>query len=184
MRLAICKKYHPAYNEEKFPLGCPLCNNSYDKIMNPRRPSFDDIYMHMALMMAHRSTCSRAQVGCIIVTQDNQKVLSVGYNGGPKGLFNECQSLEPGKCGHLHAEINALIKANYSDAAPKKAYVTSSPCSACATALINGGIQEVIYYSLYRDSTGVRLLLEAGIKVRKHVPTWDPPRSVPVEQDG
>jgi dCMP deaminase len=72
------------------------------------RPSFDDIYMHMALMMAHRSTCSRAQVGCIITTIDNQRVLSVGYNGGPKGLWNECQSDEPGKCGHLHAEDMGL----------------------------------------------------------------------------
>ena len=147
------------------------------------RPSFDDIYMHMALMMAQRSTCSRSQVGCLIVTKDNQKVLAVGYNGGPKGLFNDCLSNEPGKCGHLHAEVNALIKTNYSDAAPKKAYVTSSPCTACATALINGDIREVIYCNLYRDDGGLRLLEQAGVAVRQHVPAWDPPRRVPVEPD-
>jgi dCMP deaminase len=137
----------------------------------------------MALMMAHRSTCSRAQVGCIITTIDNQRVLSVGYNGGPKGLWNECQSDEPGKCGHLHAEINALIKATYGDAAPKKAYVTSSPCLACATALINGDIQEVIYHTPYRDDSGLRLLEQAGIKVRQHVPTWYPPRDLSIVKD-
>lgn len=145
------------------------------------RPSFDDIYMHMALMMAHRSTCRRSQVGCIITTMDNQRVVSVGYNGGPKGLWNDCLSDEPGKCGHLHAEINALIKASYGDGSEKKAYVTTSPCLACATALINGGIQEVIYFSRYRDDSGLKLLEEAGLKVRQHIPTWDPPRCVSVQ---
>lgn len=148
------------------------------------RPSFDDIYMHMALMMAERSTCRRSHVGAVIVTQDNQKVLAVGYNGGPKGLWNDCLSDEPGKCGHLHAEINALIKSNYSDAAPKKIYVTSSPCLACATAIVNGDIREVIYHTLYRDDSGLRLLEQAGLKVRQHVPAWDPPRSLPVVKDG
>lgn len=142
------------------------------------RPSFDDIYMHMALMMAQRSTCRRSQVGCIITTEDNQKVLSVGYNGGPKGLWNDCLSDEPGKCGHLHAEINALIKATYGDGTKKKAYVTTSPCVACATALINGDIQEVIYHTRYRDDSGLRLLEEGRIKVRQYIPAWDPPRRV------
>jgi dCMP deaminase len=143
------------------------------------RPDFDDIYMLLALMIAQRSTCRRSQVGCVIVTQDNQQVLAIGYNGGPKGLWNDCLSDEPGKCGHLHAEVNALIKSNYSYASPKKAYVTTSPCLACATAIINGGIQEVVYHTRYRDDSGLRLLEEGGVKVRQHVPTWHPPRSVP-----
>jgi dCMP deaminase len=137
--------------------------------------------MHMALMLAQRSTCSRLQVGAVIATVDNQKVLAVGYNGGPKKLFNDCLSSEPGKCGHLHAEVNALIKSNYSDAAPKKIYVTSSPCFACATAIINGGIQEVVYHSFYRSDEGLQLLKQAGIEIKQHIPTWDPPRGVPVE---
>jgi len=147
------------------------------------RPSFDDIYMHMALMIAQRSTCRRSQVGCIIATQDNQKVLSLGYNGGPKGLFNDCISDEPGKCGHLHAEVNALIKATYGDGSKKKAYVTTSPCLACATALINGGVEEVIYHTKYRITDGLELLEQAGIKVRQYIPTWDPPRHIPINEN-
>lgn len=81
------------------------------------RPSFDDIYMRFTIDLARRSTCSRSRVGCIIVSEENDMPLSIGYNGGAKGEFNECLSSEPGKCGHLHAEINAIIKLNYRDAA-------------------------------------------------------------------
>ena len=121
--------------------------------------------MTFAHHLAQRSTCSRASVGCVVVTEDNHRVLSVGYNGGAKGVFNECVSDEPGKCGHLHAEINALVKMNYNEPAGKKAYVTLMPCFNCAVALINSGVKEVVYRSSYRLTDGVELLEKAGVKV-------------------
>jgi dCMP deaminase len=133
------------------------------------RPSFDQIYMDFACNLAKRSTCSRLQVGCVIVTVDNHRVLSVGYNGGAKGVFNDCLSSEPGKCGHLHAEINSLIKFDYNDPARKKMYVTYNPCFACSVAIINADIDEVIYLNEYRDMSGVELLQKAHVNVRKFV---------------
>lgn len=150
---------------------------------DPARPSFDDIYMEFAKLMARRSTCKRAQVGAVVVTSDNHRVLAVGYNGGARGLFNDCLSEEPGKCGHLHAEVNALIKTNYHDAAQKKIYVTSSPCFNCAVAIINAGIREVIFLEEYRDPSGLALLRDANIVTRKHAPQGVSPRDVHVDQD-
>lgn len=165
-------------------MPCPECHglggryvgedewNMYQKEVEvtQNRPSFDDVYMHMAQVMALRSTCGRAKVGALVVSSDNHRVLAVGYNGGPKGVYNGCLSDEPGKCGHIHAEINALIKTNYHDAAQKKIYVTSSPCYNCAVAIVNANIVEVIYHTAYRDPAGLELLTRAKIQTRQHVP--------------
>jgi dCMP deaminase len=102
----------------------------------------------------------------VVVTADNQKVLGVGYNGGPKGISNDCLSLEPGLCGHLHAEVNALIKADYTSPVSKKMYVTTQPCYQCAVAIINANISEVVYLHSYRLTEGLELLKTAGIKTR------------------
>lgn len=131
------------------------------------RPSWDEIWLTMAHHLALRSTCSRACVGCIIVSEDNHRVLAVGYNGGAAGVFNECQSTEPGKCGHLHAEINALIKLDYNEPGSKKAYVTMMPCFNCSVALVNAKIKEVVYKESYRDTSGIELLEKAGIRTRQ-----------------
>ena len=77
------------------------------------------------------------------------------------------ESLDPGQSGFLHAEINALIKSDYNNPVAKRMYVTLSPCRTCAKALINGGIDEVIYDDEYRDTSGLNLLRQAGISVRQ-----------------
>ena len=130
--------------------------------------------MRFAEDLSRRSTCRRSSVGCVIVSMDSSTVLGLGYNGGPKGLNNDCLSDEPGKCGHLHAEINALIKFNYRDSAEKKVYLTLSPCYNCAVALVNAGVSEVVFKKLYRDPAGVKLLEDAGVKVRE----FDPDRQI------
>jgi dCMP deaminase len=115
-----------------------------------RRPSLFDVMMGMAELVSKRSTCVRLQVGCVITNENLTSIEAFGYNGGARGLSNECESLEPGKCGHIHAEVNALIKCNYGTK-HKKMFVTHSPCKQCAKLLINAGIEEVYCKFLYRD---------------------------------
>jgi len=132
------------------------------------RTSWDDVWMSMAIIISTRSLDPRNKVGAIIVTSDNTQVLSVGYNGDQKGGNNQVESNEPGHSGFLHAEINALIKCDFNVHKSKKMYLTLSPCKMCAKAIINGGIDEVHYLEEYRDFSGVNLLKEAGLYVRKH----------------
>ena len=73
--------------------------------------------------------------------------------------------MEPGKSGFIHAEINALIKMDYNNPKPKTLYITLSPCTQCAKAIINGGIQRVVYLNEYRDKSGIDLLSQNGIEV-------------------
>lgn len=126
--------------------------------------------MGLAENLAKRSTCDRAQVGCVLITSDHCRVMSLGYNGGAKGLFNKCLSNDPGACCHCHAEINCLIKTDFSDKSPKIMYSTTASCFNCAVAIINASsIEEFVYLHDYRSDDGLELLKLAGISVRKYI---------------
>ena len=124
--------------------------------------------MKFAHTISLRSCDPRHQVGAIVVTGDNTQVLAVGYNGNYTGGPNEVESETPGESGMLHAEINALLKLDYNNPKFKTMYVTLSPCRMCAKAIINSGIDSVIYRDEYRDLSGVDVLTSAGIKVERY----------------
>jgi deoxycytidylate deaminase len=118
--------------------------------------------LEIAAVVAKRSTCSRLQVGAVL-TDLRMEQLWVGYNGGPKGGANECRWDTPGACGCLHAEINAIIKSP--GGVEKMAFLTCSPCPACAVALVNAHVLEVHYTEEYREpGAGKLILAEAGIR--------------------
>jgi dCMP deaminase len=125
--------------------------------------------MRFAYSIAERSYDPRCQVGAIVVTQDNTQVLAIGYNGNYAGGPNESESTEPGKSGMIHAEINALLKLDYNNPKSKRLYLTLSPCRMCAKAIINSGISDVVYDEEYRDISGIDLLCESGVSVRRYL---------------
>jgi dCMP deaminase len=43
------------------------------------------------------------------------------------------------------------------------AFVTDSPCIACAKLMINSGVTHVFFRRLYRDPSGAELLQSAGV---------------------
>lgn len=132
------------------------------------RPSWDDIWMDFAHLIADRSYDPRYKVGSVVVTDTNTQVLAIGYNGNYSGGPNEVESTVPGASGMIHAEINALLKLDYNNPNKKIMYLTLSPCRACAKAIINGGISEVVYCEEYRDTSSLEILKSAGVKVRQH----------------
>ena len=132
------------------------------------RPTWDQIWCEFSCMISKRSADPKHKVGVVIVTDDNTQVLSVGYNGDQKGGSNCRESLERGKSGFIHAEVNALIKCDYNHTKRKKMYMTLSPCDVCAKAIINAGIEEVIYLAVYPKSNGINILKNAGVMVRRH----------------
>jgi dCMP deaminase len=130
------------------------------------RPSFEEVYMEFAGLIARRSTCRRAQVGTVITTTDFRHVLAIGYNGNASGLPNTCDSDEPGNCGCLHSEDNAVINCEAPRSLEKYVFVTHSPCSICAKRLVNlGNVKKVFYREEYRDGSGLEILRRCGIPV-------------------
>ncbi len=133
-------------------------------VINPKRPTFADVYRELAKLMARRSTCSRLSVGAVITSHDHRYVYGVGYNGNASGLPNSCDSSTPGNCGCLHAEANAIINCRVERTAAKRLYLTDSPCLTCAKMIINlGGVTEVNYLREYRITAGLDALRAVGI---------------------
>lgn len=133
-----------------------------------KRPSFQKIYLELAQKLAERSTCHRLQVGTVITSTDFRKVLAVGYNGNATGLHNGCDRDEPGNCGCLHSEENAVINCDAPRFFEKIVFVTHLPCVQCAKRLINLGNVRAVYYGTdYRVRDSLELLKSVGILVEQ-----------------
>ncbi|MHB8612137.1 MAG: deoxycytidylate deaminase, partial [Candidatus Dormibacteraceae bacterium] len=136
----------------------------------PDRIPLEEVYMRMAEELAKRSTCARLQVGSVITTSDLTQVLGIGYNGNARGLPNRCDSTQPGSCGCIHSEQNALIKAG-AHLPGKVMFVSASPCVMCAKMIINTNVSRVYYREAYRDPAGLDVLQQAGVDV-VHYDRW------------
>lgn len=135
------------------------------------RPTWDNYFMDMARMAATRSTCDRAQIGCVLV-RDN-RMLTSGYNGSVSGL-DHCDDvghlMDNGHCVRtLHAEQNAIGQAAMHGIAIKgaTAYVTHFPCTLCAKMLINVGVWRVVYLHDYANGRGDEFFKLARIQIEQ-----------------
>jgi dCMP deaminase len=116
-----------------------------------------ELFVEMAHLVAHRGTCSRARVGCVIVA-DN-RVVSMGYNGAPPGQPH-CEHHpdegpnERGTVGcniAVHAELNAICFAARAGIATEGSFIvcTHEPCRPCGQAIISAGIEHVYWTKSY-----------------------------------
>lgn len=148
--------------------------------------NWDKMYMDMTLRASEESKCSAKKVGCLLVRDNN--ILAVGINGTFSGAMNCCDKFAKRSDGvwleyreddiyecedqeahhkwslvhEVHAEMNALAKANKNGVSVKDAtaYVTHSPCYNCAKNLYTFGINKIFYSQEYDDITDVRELLK------------------------
>ena len=149
---------------ESPPVKIEHYQNDYGEFI---RPTMETAYMSLASIMAARSTCLGKKVGAVITDRDMTRVLCVGYNGSYSGGPNQCDNLQPGVCGCLHAEINAILK-NVGDLKQSVLFVTLSPCYNCSKILLNVGIGRVVYLEEYRNSNGIDLLRSNAVIVQKY----------------
>jgi dCMP deaminase len=131
------------------------------------RPPLFEVYMRMAEELAKRSTCARLQVGTVITDPQLENVVAIGYNGNVRGFPNRCDSVEAGRCGCIHSEQNALVKAP-GQMRDKVAFVTASPCVACAKLMIQANVSFVFYREAYRDPAGLEVLRMGGVRTVRY----------------
>ena len=137
------------------------------------RKSWTSYFMEITEMVATRSTCDRAFVGCTLVNKDN-RIVSTGYNGSVAGNPH-CDEvghvLRDGHCiATIHAEMNALLYCAKEGISVKgaTAYITHFPCLNCTKALIQAGISKVVYKHDYRiDDYALELFRKNNIEVLK-----------------
>lgn len=107
------------------------------------RPSWTDYFLGLAKVVATRSHDLQTQHGCVI-TDSNNRILGVGYNGFPRGLRDqELPKTRPDKYPWMiHAERNALsnciVRPDHG-----VAYVTGQCCNDCIMALWQEGVNQV-----------------------------------------
>lgn len=137
--------------------------------------------MEIAHVVAKRSTCTRRQIGAIVVK--DKRILTTGYNGAPSGLPHcvdlECLRDELGIasgtrheiCRALHAEQNAIMQAALYGVSTKDStlYCTHQPCSLCAKAIINSGVRRVVFQGDYPDDFALEMLEKADVEMVRFV---------------
>lgn len=129
------------------------------------RISRAQMFMQMAKVASLRSTCHRLNVGAIVTRENNP--IAVGWNGQESGMphcaGNSCPGIVPGQCDTIHAEVNALNKAQVlllgRSWKPVDLYCTNSPCPGCVAYILRrreaqqAGITvgRIFYEVPYRD---------------------------------
>ncbi|MFC6616632.1 deaminase [Deinococcus radiophilus] len=113
--------------------------------------------------------------GGACILDHHHRVVGVGYNGRAAGEPNERESLSQGASGFIHAEVNALLAANWNGEG-HTLYVTHEPCSTCARLIVNSRrIVRVLFDADYREDaraeaglpSGAGILQAAGIEVKR-----------------
>lgn len=141
-----------------------------------------DAFMDTAERFAQLSSAKRLHVGAVVV-QDN-RIISIGYNGMPSGWTNECEEVITPTLPYLsgdgptlktkdeviHAEANAISKLARDGESGNGAslFCTHAPCINCAKLIYGAGVKKVYYRNTYRDTKGIDFLEKCNIEV-EHV---------------
>ena len=135
--------------------------------MSEKRVSWNEYFMNIADQVATRSTCSRKNVGAVIVR--DKTILSTGYNGSLRGAPHCDEAghdMENDHCVRtVHAEANAVAQAAKHGVRIDEAeiYVTASPCLTCFKLIANSGIRKIFFKEFYRDNRITEYAQQAGV---------------------
>ena len=147
------------------------------RILEQKRPHWDDYFMDITHFVATRSTCLRRHVGAILVR--DKRILATGYNGAPAGIVHclevgclrEQLGVPSGErhelCRALHAEQNAIIQAALHGVGIKGStlYCSNLPCIICTKMLINAGIRKIVYQEGSPDDLAREMLETTAIEM-------------------
>ncbi len=119
--------------------------------------NWTDYFLDVAKTISARSNCIRAQVGAVIVDENN-KIKATGYNGTPSKVIS-CRELKfcyriknniksgtrYETCRSIHAEQNAIIQAGEERCRNSTMYIYGHNmiCILCKRFIIQAGIKEV-----------------------------------------
>jgi dCMP deaminase len=115
-------------------------------------PNWDEYFINIANVVKTRSKDPKMQVGVILVSLKNNRIISTGYNSVRSGLNDSLIDWSDRlklKDLVIHAETNAILYANsnFEDAI---LYTTLSPCNECLKLLSATNIKKIIYQDKYK----------------------------------
>src|SRR5690554_3205477 len=110
--------------------------------------TWDGKFIGLTNHVAQWSKDKSRKVGCVFVNE-KQAVLSMGYNGFPRGVNDDVKERYERPAKYMwteHSERNAIYNAAYEDVSLRNstAYVTFFPCTDCARSMIQCGVKRVV----------------------------------------
>lgn len=103
---------------------------------------WDARFLRLAAEIATWSKDPSTKCGAVIVRPD-RTIVSVGYNGPPRGVSDDYATREAKLARTLHAEENAILTA--SGVRGTTCYVwPMQPCAHCAAMLVQAGVARVV----------------------------------------
>ena len=156
-------------------------NHTHQNQTHRNRPNWTNYFLGLAKVASQRSHDIHTQHGCVITDREN-RILGVGYNGFPKGLDESTLPLtRPEKYSWmLHSERNALanciIRPNNGIA-----YVTGQCCNDCMMAMWQEGISKVVMiddhgsHVLNKETKNIfdQFVKMSGIEIEYYEPNYD-----------
>ena len=139
--------------------------------MSKNRPSWDEYFLKVAMLVSERSTCPRMHCGCVLVR--DRQILSTGYNGSIPGDGHcedvGCKIVDNHCIRTIHAEMNAILQCSSHGVNTKDAvaYITNMACTNCAKALIAAGIKEIVIFSDYHDTHAEEFFAISKIPIKR-----------------
>lgn len=143
--------------------------------------TWDEKFMTMAYLAAMKSKDESTHVGAVIVGPSNE-IRTTGFNSFPRGLNDDIPERQrrPDKNFWIeHAERNAIYNCARMGLSTDgcSIYIAMFPCAACARAIIQAGIVEVIVHQSLDKSADMShwdedfihsetMMKEVGIKIR------------------
>ena len=134
--------------------------------------NWDNRFLDMAKLVSTWSKDPSTRVGAVIVDPSN-RLVSVGYNGFPKGVTDNERLLDRDKKYDIivHAEVNAILFSNRTLKGCTMYTWPFQPCPRCAGLIIQSGIRRVVSI-INRNPrwtedfiTAKQLLLEASVSL-------------------
>lgn len=135
---------------------------------------WDRRFLEMASLCSTWSKDPSTKVGAVIVS-DRRRVVSVGYNGFPRGVDDNEELLNNREIKLLlvaHAERNALDNAECS-VVGSTLYTTLFPCNECAKSIIQRRIARIVSFSIpeskyhkYNFDSSINMLNQCGIDIQ------------------
>ncbi len=132
---------------------------------------WDRRFMDMARLVASWSKDPSSKVGAVITR--GKFVVSVGFNGFPKGIADTADRLENREIKYptiLHAEVNAILSARQ-DIRGCCLYATPyMPCPQCAAVVVQSGITRIVFTPSENEKWGKpplseSMFREAGVEL-------------------
>jgi dCMP deaminase len=141
---------------------------------------WDQYFMSLCAMISYKSKDESTKIGAVIVGPDNE-IRSTGYNSFVRNLFDNIPERQkrPVKYFYFeHAERNAIYNAARIGVSLKgcRMYTNGMPCADCTRAIIQVGIDEIIYYNNWPEfdkweesaKHSNLMFYETSVKTRKY----------------